>query len=222
MDLRECVESRRSVRAFKSQPVPKEVLAKILDEARRSPSCANTQPWEFTVFGGQKMEEIRRACKERFLSKAEPNPDIPYPFMEWPEPYRSRRMSLSRGLHELLKIDSNDPEQMQEHGAQGFSFFGAPHGIVICIDNCLPTWSILDVGIMLQTILLLAHDNGLGCCAQLQMVAHPDILRKWLDIPMSKKIVIGISLGYPDEQDVINKHVSERLPLDQMVTWHGM
>lgn len=222
MDTSSCIGTRKCIRAFKAIPVPKEVLTRVLYEARRSPSCANTQPWKFAVFGGQKMEEIRGAYKERFLSGASPNPDIPYPFMEWPEPYLSRRLSLSREQHRLIGIDSNNPDQMREHSLRGFTFFGAPQGIIIYIDNVLPTWSIFDVGIMLQTIILLAHDSHIGCCPQLQMVVYPDILRTCLEIPLSKKIVIGIALGYPDEDAAINRYVSTRIPLEEMVTWYGI
>ena len=222
MDAAECVLTRKSVRAYKAKPVPRELLTKILDEAKRSPSCANTQPWEFNVFGGEVMEETRNAYRERFLSGGEAKPEIPYPFNAWPEPYFSRRMTLSRNQHKLLGIDSNNEEQVQQFWLKGYSFFGAPNGIIICISNNLPTWSVLDVGIILQSILLLAHNHGLGCCAQLQMVAYPDIIRKLMNIPASKKIVIGLSIGYPDGDDIINTSVTERLTLDEMVTWHGI
>ena len=80
----------------------------------------------------------------------------------------------------------------------------------------------MDVGGIVQTILLLAHNYGLGCCPQVQMVMYPDIIRRLMNIPPSKKIVVGLSIGYPDMDDVINKQVTERLPLDQIVTWHGI
>jgi len=222
MDLKNCILTRKSVRAYKATPVPKELLTRILDEARRSPSCANTQPWEFAVFGGETMEEMRKAYQERFLSGAAPSPEIPYPFMAWPEPFRSRRMALSRKQYLHLGIDPENSEQVKQHGLRGFGFFGAPNGIIIYFSDTLPAWSILDVGIVLQTILLLAHNYGLGCCAQVQMVAYPDIIRRLMRIPPSKKIVVGLSIGYPDEEDIINEGVTDRLALDDMVTWHDI
>lgn len=222
VDLSNCILNRKSVRAYKETPVPKQLLTKILDEARRSPSCANTQPWEFAVFGGQIMEEMRKAYQERFLSGVPPTPEIPYPFMAWPEPYRSRRLALSRKQYLFLGIDPNNGEQVQKHGLKGYSFFGAPNGIILYVDNTLPAWSILDVGMVLQTILLLAHNYGLGCCPQVQMIVYPDIIRRLMNIPPSKKIVVGVAIGYPNEDDIINKYVSDRLALDEMVTWHGI
>ena len=222
MDLTDCVLTRKSIRAYKATPVPRELLARILDEARRSPSCANTQPWEFAVFGGAVMEEMRAAYRERFLTGASANPEIPYPFMAWPEPYRSRRMELSKTQYEFLGIDPDDSKKAQEFWLKGFTFFGAPNGIIISIADTLPAWSILDVGLVLQTIMLLAHNYGLGSCAQLQMVAYPDIIRRLIKIPSSKKIVVGLSIGYPDAEDAMNKFVSGRVPLDEIVTWYGM
>lgn len=222
MELTECILTRKSIRAYKATPVPKELVIRILDEARRSPSCANTQPWEFAVFGGQVMEEMRKAFQERFLSGVPPNPEVPYPFRGWPEPYLSRHLELSRSHYHFLGIDSKNEKQVQQFWLRGFGFFGAPNGILIYIADTLPTWSILDVGIVLQTIHLLAHNYGLGCCIQLQMVVYPDIIRRLMDIPPSKRIVIGVSIGYPDEDEIINQYVSDRLALDEMVTWHGI
>jgi nitroreductase len=94
--------------------------------------------------------------------------------------------------------------------------------MILYIGDTLPAWSILDVGLILQTIMLLAHHSGLGTCAQLQMVAYPDIIRRLLSIPPSKKIVVGLAIGYPDESDIINQSVTDRVALDEIVTWHGM
>ncbi|RPJ08620.1 MAG: hypothetical protein EHM36_05235 [Deltaproteobacteria bacterium] len=222
MDLAECILTRKSVRAYKPTPVPKELITKILEEARRSPSCANTQPWEFAVFGGAVMEEMRKASRERFLSGVAPAPEIPYPFMAWPEPYRSRRLELSRTQQQFLGIDPKNSKQVQEFWLKGYSFFGAPIGIIIYIADTLPAWSILDVGMVLQTIMLLANNYGLGSCAQLQMVAYPDLIRRSIPIPPSKKIVVGASIGYPDEGDKMAQFVSSRVALDEVVTWHGI
>src|SRR4030067_324068 len=168
MVLTHCVSSRKSIRAYKATPVPKELLTRILHEARRSPSCANTQPWEFAVFGGQIMEEMRKAYQERFLSGVEPKPEIPYPFMAWPEPYRSRMMSLSKTQSDFIGIDRENKEQVQQFWLRGYGFFGAPNGMTLPIADTLPVWSILDAGIVLPSILLLAHHYGLGRCSLVQ------------------------------------------------------
>ena len=223
MDLVDCVLTREVTRAYKPIPVPKELLTKILDEARNCASAENTQPWEFAVFGGQVMEEMRKANQERFLAGVNPNPEIPYESSMWPEHYLTRIRGCGRpSLLSSLGIDPQDEEARRQLWIKGLNFWGAPNGIVIYIDHGLPTLSIIDVGGVLQTILLLAHDYGLGCCPQEQMIFYPDIVRKFLNIPSSKLIVIGLAIGYPDEDAIINKYKSGRLPLEEMVTWHGI
>jgi len=226
MELTECVLTRKSIRAFKTTPVPRELLTRILDEAKRCASAANTQPWEFAVFGGEVIEEMRMAYRERALSGSKPNAEIPYDPMAWPEPYRTRREENGRRMYLSMQIERDDAEQRKQFGLRGYSFFGAPNGIIIYInsvlvDSFLP-WAILDVGGILQTILLLAHNYGLGCCPQTQMVYYPDIIRKVMNIPSAKKIIVGLAIGYPDEHDRINKYVSDRLPFEEMVTWYGI
>lgn len=223
MDLAECVLTRKVTRAYKPTPIPKELLTQILDEARNCASAENTQPWEFAVFGGQVMGEMRKANQEHFLAGVNPYPEIPYEASMWPEHYLPRIRGCGRpSLLSILGIDPEDEATRRQLWIKGLGFWGAPNGIVIYIDHSLPTLSIIDVGGVLQTILLLAHNYGLGCCPQEAMVFYPDIVRKLLNIPSSKLIVIGLAIGYPDEDAIINKCKVGRLPLEEMVTWHGI
>jgi len=227
MDVTECVLTRKSIRAFKSIPVPKELLNRILDEASRCASTANTQPWEFAVFGGQVMEEMRRAYRERYLAGVRPDTEIPYEPTLWPEPFRSRRAGVGRtSLGSFIGIDRADKETRDQFVLRGYEFFGAPNGVIIYVDSVLEkdflSWAMIDIGGILQTILLLAHNYGLGCCPQAQMIYYPDVIRSLMNVPSSKKIVVGLSIGYPDDDDIINKYQSWRLPLEEITTWHGI
>jgi len=203
--------------------VPKELLTKILDTARNCASAENTQPWEFTVFGGQVMEDMRKACQERHLSGAKPNSEIPFGPGIYPEKFHERIMG--RGgptLITTLKIDPSDKEARGKLWLRGAGFWGAPNGIIIHTERNLPLLSMLDIGGMLTTILLLAHSYGLGCCPSLQMVFWPDIVRQHLQISESQFIYIGIGIGYPDMNDPANSFKAFRLSLDEMVTWQGI
>jgi len=223
MDLVECVSSRKVTRGYKPQPVPKELLLKILDQARNCASAENTQPWEFAVIGGEVIEGMKQACQERHLSGAKINPEIPFGPGIFPEKFRERVMG--RGgptMLTALKIDPNDKEARSKLWLCGTRFWEAPNGIIIYTERNLPLLSMIDVGGVLTTILLLAHNYGLGCCPSLQMVFWPDIVRKFVNIPESKLIVVGICIGYPDEDDPITTFKSFRLPLEEMVSWHGL
>lgn len=220
MELVKAIMKRKSIRYFKPHPVSKALLSNILEQATRASSCANTQPWEFAVFGGEVIKKMRKAYLERFESGVEPSPDIPE--QKWPEPYFSRRRDSSKKLRIAYGIDPEDEKQLRQWTLRGYSFFQAPNGIVIYIDKELGPWSILDVGSVLMAIQLLAHNYGLGCCVQMQMIRWPDIIRELINIPDSKKIVIGIAIGYPDREDIMRRYTSERVPVEEVVTWHGI
>ena len=225
MDIVEAIQQRKSTRAFKSGPVPQEILKEIMELALRAPSWANTQPWEFAIVTGKKLEEIRQVSVEK--AEEEPNPDIPRP-REFPEPYDTRRRVLGRKVLELKGISREDKEKRKRWLLQGLRLFEAPCVIYIYIDRSfylqgggLNIWPIFDCGLVAENIMLLATRYGLGTIPQIQAVVYPDVLRRMLGIPDSKLIVLGIAVGYPDRDDPVNQLRSEREPLDNVSTWYG-
>ena len=122
----------------------------------------------------------------------------------------------------ILGIDPEDKQERERLWYEAISFWGAPYGIIIYTQRDLPMTSFYDVGGILQTIILLAHNYGLGACPLLTMVFYPDVIHEVLDIPYSKVLHIGIGIGYPDKEAVINTLKVFRLPLESMVTWHGL
>jgi nitroreductase len=225
MDIADAVGSRQSIRAYKPDPVPHEVLREIMELSLRAPSWSNVQPWEFVVVSGKKLEEIKQA----HLSRAEepPHPDLAAP-REFPEPYNTRRRALGIKLFEAKGIGREDREARRQWRLQGLKFFGAPCAIFILIDrafyfqgDALNIWPLFDCGMVAENIILLAAKYGLGTVPEIQAVFYPEVLRKMLAIPESKLIVLGIAIGYPDWDDPVNKFRSERDPLDEVIRWHG-
>ncbi|MFC2000392.1 nitroreductase [Chloroflexota bacterium] len=225
MDIAEAVQQRKSIRAFKPDPVPQQVLRQILELALHAPSWANTQPWEFAIVGGEKLEEIRQA----FLEKADDefHPDLPGPG-EFPEPYNRRRRGLVAKMAEIMQRDRQDRERLRQWQRQGLSLYGAPTAIYIYTDrsfcyqeNSFNVWPIFDCGLVAENIMPLAMKYGLGTIPQMQAVHHPDILRNVLGIADSKLVVLGISIGYPDWDDPMNSTQSERDGLDAVASWYG-
>jgi len=226
MDIVEAINQRKSIRAFTSDPVPKEILREIMELAFRAPSYDNTQPWEFSVVTGKRLEDIRQAFVEKTAAE-EPNPDIPL-VQEFPQPYDTRRRVLGRKIFELKGIRREDKEKRMWWLLQGLRSFEAPCIIYIYIDRSFylqgdkpNIWPVFDCGLVAQSIMLLATNHGLGTVAQIQAVLYPDVLRKALGIPASKLIVLGIAVGYPDWGDPVNQLRSERDCLDNGSTWHG-
>jgi nitroreductase len=227
VDVAEAIDKRKSIRAFKSDPVSKEILREIMELALRAPSWGDTQPWEFAIVTGKKLEEIRQAFVEKAAAAEEDNPDIPRP-REFPQPYDTRYRALGRKVLELKEISREDKEKRMGWLLQGLRSFEAPCVIYIYIDRSfylqgdrLNVWPVFDCGLVAENIMLLATSHGLGTVAQIQTVLYPDVLRKVLGIPDSRIIVLGIAVGYPDWDDPVNQLRSEREPLDSVSTWHG-
>jgi len=227
MDIDEAISQRMSIRAFKPDTVPQGILRELMELSLRAPSWANTQPWEFAVVCGDKLEQIKEAFVEKAQATVRANPELAAP-REFPEPYDSRRRSVGRKLFELKGIGREDAVRRMEWGLQGLKLFGAPCCIYICIDrsfyfqtNSLNVWPVFDCGLVAENIMLLAPKYGLGTIPEIQAVAYPDVLRKILAIADSRLIVLGIAIGYPDRDDVVNQLHSERAPLSEVSSWYG-
>ncbi len=219
MKLIEAITSRKSIRAYKPTPVPKVMLAELLESCLRAPSWANTQPWEFAVVGGKVMDELKLALVQKAEADTPANPDIPAPAFDGR--YLERIRENGRQLYGVLGIAREDKEKRRQWSLTGSRFFGAPNAIIVYIDRTLGAWSILDAGIVMQTIMLAAQSYGLGTCALYRSVIYPEELRRILNIPESKLIVCGLSIGYPDMDAPQNNFRSTRDPLETSVTWHG-
>ena len=219
MDVVEAMRERRSIRAFKPDPVPQAVLRQIIEQALRAPSWGNTQPWEFAVVTGKKLEEIRKGFLER--GEQQPAPDIARPY-EFPEPYVSRIMALPS------RKQSQSKEDMDLRRIQNYKHYGAPAVIYLLVGRSffyqakgINVWSLYDCGAVVQNIMLLAIHYGLGTIAQAQAVVYPDIIRKVLATPESKLIALGIAIGYPDWDDPVNQSRTQREALSEVAEWYG-
>ena len=218
MELKDAIRKRQSIRAFKPDPVPKDILVKIMEDAIWGPSWGNTQPWEFTIVGGNAAKRLGKEFSNNYLDEVPKNPDIQMP-EGWPDLHTSRYKDVGRGLFETLSIERKDKKKRDQHYVNMYRFFGAPNVIYVYIDKELGTYSVFDVGIVTQNISLLATDYSLGTCIEAAVVRYPDVVRKHLGIPEDKKLVIGIAIGYPDWDSPYNKYKSRRDNLDALVKW---
>lgn len=221
MELKDAVRKRRSIRAYKADPVPQRILAEIVAAALRAPSAMNVQPWEITVVAGRALDEIRRGNLEMLSAGEAPGSDFghskPYEGI-----YKERQRALGLGLYSLLGIGRDDKQKRMDWTMKGFRSFDAPASIILCADESLDTrFAASDVGGLVQTICLLALDHGLGTCINGQGIMFPEVVRKVTGIPASKKIYISIAIGYPDPEHPANKLETERATLENVVTWVG-
>ena len=220
MDLTEAIKSRKSIRGYKSDPVSKETLQEILDVASRAPSSMNVQPWEFTVIAGEVLEKIKQANIEKFNSGEATNPDTGQE--AYTDQYRERLIALAIQLFKLMDIAREDKEKRTEWMKRGFRFFEAPAAIIISVDRSLSERAQFDIGAITQTIALVALDYGLGTCIQGQGLLYPDVMREFTGIPESKRMIICLTIGYPDWDFPANKIQSEREPIANITAWCGL
>ncbi len=219
MDVIEAIHTRRSVRAFKPDPVPRAVLQAILQAALRAPSWENTQPWEFAVLGGEVMRNVKEALAA--MGQAGEKPQLDFPWPRFTGPYMERLRTDGRRLVRELGLRKDDPDAMRGWRTSMRMFFDAPNGVVMYMDASLSQWSLVDMGIAAENLMLAAWQHGVGTCALAAAVAYPQVLRSLLNLPESKKMVLGIAMGYPDTSKPAATFRSSREPMEALVSWHG-
>jgi nitroreductase len=217
MELNEAVLERRSVRAFLPDAVPRDKIEKALDVARWAPSWGNTQPWEIVVADGDKTKELADAFVSESTSGTAVRPDITMP-IDFPDVQKGRYMKLGKNLFTAMGIERGDKEARSAHYMNMYKFFGAPGVVYFVIDEGLnEPYSCLDIGSIGTTFCYAALQEGLSTIYLAASMHYPDIVRKVLNIPETKKVVIGIAVGYPHPDAPAATFRSDREPLDSIM-----
>ncbi len=219
MELFEGIESRSSVRGFISKPVSQETIRKILNAANRSPSFKNSQPWEVAVVTGAKQAELSKIVYDLAASGVPGKSDMPYP-KSYPDAIEERTRVHGAKRFEALGIGRDDAALREEMRLANFKFFNAPCTLFFFMDKSLGEWSTMDIGIFIQSVAVAAHGLGLGTCMQASLANYPDAIRGCLNIPENKKLIVGMSLGYPDEKAPLNSYHSARESIDTFTRWY--
>lgn len=219
MELSTCIMTRTSKRDFKDAPIPREVLDKLFSIALNAPSWANSQPWEVVVSTGETSKLIKERIHKLASEDNPGNPDFPFP-ETWPEKQSKNIFETGKDRYGKLGILREDEVKRREAMLYNYSFFGSQTAIFICLDKNLGTWSVLDCGMIIQNILLCAHDMGLGACPQAYLVRYPDVLREAFKLPEDKKFLLGISIGYANEENPINKIKTSRQNIQEIVKYY--
>ena len=213
-DVFEAARTRRSIRAYKADPVPHETLREIVAIARHAPSGSNIQPWRVHVLTGATLKRVGSAIKHAFLSGEPEHRDYEYYTDPVYEPYLARRRQCGWGLYGTLEIGRGDREKSKAYRARNYEFFGAPAGLVFTIDRKLEKGSWLDYGMFLQTIMLAARARGLHTCAEASIASYPDVVRRELHLTDESIVICGMAMGYADPDDVINTFQPPRIDVD--------
>lgn len=235
----EIVRGRRSVRDFRPDPIPPDLLDAVLADANWAPSWSNTQPYRIAVASGEVADRLRASLCSRFdvataalqggwlaklklLATRTGLPDGDYRTdRDYPDDLQPRRRATGYGLYTLLGIGRDDAVARQRQMRRNFEFFGAPTAIFVFVHGGLREFAVLDAGIFVQTLMLSAHARGLGTCAQGALATWAGPVREAFAVPESHKLICGISIGYPSDHQVNAYNpgridpVEARLPLSR-------
>ena len=210
VNVTDAVNARKSVRAFLPDPVSNEVIAELLTNASRAPSGGNVQPWRIYVVNGESMARFREFLADRPVEV--PAYDIyPSPLHE---PYRSSRFKVGEDMYATLGIERDNKAGRLAQFAKNLDFFGAPAAIFCFIDRIMgpPQWS--DLGMYLQTFMLLAQEAGLDTCAQEAWAVYEQAVSEFVGAPDEQRIFCGVAIGHADPNAAINTLTTEREPLE--------
>lgn len=222
MNVTEAVQSRRSVRAFLDKPVPQAVLREAITLAARAPSGGNVQPWHLFAVTGEPQRQIAERVAQR-IQRADPDerPEYAiYPPKLW-DPHRSARFELGEQMYAALGIAREDRLGRLQQFARNYRFFGAPAAVFCYVDRRMgpPQWS--DLGMYLQTLMLLLRERGLDSCAQECWSVYPKTVASVLQPSPELMLFCGMSIGYADPDAPVNGFRSQRLPEEAFAHFVG-
>jgi nitroreductase len=213
------IRSRKSVRAFRPDPVPRHLLTEILETARAAPSNFNSQPWRVYLLTGAAKRALGDAILQAHVANTVP------PFSPFPQPAptecEARVIDFGRRLYSALGIDRADMAARARQTGRNFVFFDAPVGLIFTIHSALTKHSWLDYGLFLQTLMLAAQVRGLATCPQVSFVRFQSIIAEQLGLGPEELVTCGMSCGYLDEQAAVNRLNMPREPLDGFTRWLG-
>lgn len=216
----DAIATRKSVRAFKPDPVSRRTLEEILTLAIRAPSGGNLQPWRvYAVVGPARDELVRRVAEAR---KDHPLGG-PGEYNIYPpkvsEPYRTRRFQLGEAMYATMNIPREDKAARIAFFSHNWEFFGAPAGFIFTMDRQMQEGQWADLGMLMENIMLLARERGLHTCPQESWSSFHGVVREYLAIPDNEMIFAGMAIGHADETHPVNSLVSDRAPLSEIVTF---
>lgn len=220
MLFRDVVRERHSVRSFLPQPVPEAVLRSVLEDAQRSPSNCNTQPWQTHIVSGAKRDALSKAIIAAD-DAGQLTPDFSFDTRDFHGVYRERSKDQGAAYYQAIGVKREAFEQRRDASRRNLAFFDAPHVALLFMPEAGDNVRVAgDIGMYAQTLLLSLTAHGLGGIPQTMLGFYAGTIREALGIDPSLKLLFGISLGYPDRDHPANQYRINKAPLEESVTFH--
>lgn len=210
MLVSEALEKRKSTRAFLDKEVEQEKIERILSAASHAPSGVNSQPWQVAVVKGESKKKIQEKMESAFRDGDKGSMDYQYYPEQWVEPYKGRRKSCGLQMYSTLEIAREDKQRQLDQWASNYRAFDAPVMLLFFMDEILDTGSFLDYGMFLQSIMLMAVEEGLATCPQAALGEYPKIVKETLGYSNDTIVLCGIALGYENTEAVVNSYRTPR------------
>ena len=222
MEFDEVVLGRRSIRGYKPDPVPKELIEEILSLAMRSPSSMNTQPWNFTIVSGEPLDRIRAGNTERNLAGVPHSREFRIG-KAFEGKHRERQVGVAKQLFGAMGIAREDKEGRQDWVLRGFRQFDAPVSVIITFDKDVEGNDItpFDCGAVMNGLVNAAWSRGLGCVINSQGIMQSPVVREHAGIPDDQVIMMAMAMGWPDDSFPANAVVSRRKPVEEAAVFVG-
>jgi nitroreductase len=221
MHVREAVAARRSVRGFLDRAVDVDLVKRLVVEASRAASGGNLQPWHIDIVAGEPIARLKATMLARLASGETEAPEYDIYPKELVPPYRDYRFAVGEAMYAHIGIPREDKLARRMWFARNFAFFGAPVALFTTVDRRMgpPQWS--DLGMFLQTFMLLAVEEGLATCAQECWAVYPDTVRAFLSTPDERMIFCGMAVGYEDTVEPANALRTERADPSDWLRMHN-
>ncbi len=223
MNVSEAIASRRSVRGFLDTPVDPALIREIVEKAARAPSGGNVQPWFIDVVAGEPLAELKAIMRKRTMEQpgGEPTEYSIYP-KDLADPHKRYRFEVGEELYRALGIPREDKMARLMWFARNFQFFGAPVALFCSVGKTMgpPQWS--DLGMYLQSLMLLLREAGLDSCPQECWAVYPATIRDFIGIPEDRMLFTGMAIGYKDDSDPANAARPTRAALADFARFRGL
>lgn len=221
MKVSDALNSRKSVRAFTDAPVDPLVIRRVLTIASRAASGGNLQPWHVDVVGGADLDALKAIMRDR-LAKGPETPEYAIYPAALGDAYKARRFAVGEAMYAAIGVPREDKAGRMKWFMRNFQFFDAPLALFTTVSRTMgpPQWS--DLGMFLQSVMLLLREEGLDSCAQECWAVYPETIRSFLGTPPERMMFCGMAIGHRDPDAAVNTLVTDRAPLAEFAHFRGI